>query len=139
MKVFKLNIEKAYFVRLEHGKELIEQILEFLNSHKIEAAFINGIGAVTTAEIGYYDQTKKEYIKKVVNEPCEILSLSGNASVKDGKIFAHLHVVLGYNSKIYCGHLFKAKVFACELFVLPLVGKVPERKFDDVTGLQLWL
>lgn len=140
MKMFKFLTDRAYFLRLEYGKDIISQLIEFLEKEKIRVAFVSAIGAVKSAEIGYYDQIRKDYINREINEACEIISLTGNVSIKDGKPFPHLHVVLGYDSKVYCGHLFKAEVFACEVFVLALdtIDKIPNRKFDGVTGLYLW-
>ncbi len=137
-KVFKFSVSEAYFLRLDYGAELISQLVEFLKSKGISSAYVSGVGAVTSAEVGYYDQVKREYVKRSVDERCEIVSLSGNISIKDGEPFPHLHVALGYNGKVYVGHLFSAKVFACELFVLPLEGEAPSRHYDEQTGLFLW-
>ncbi len=139
MRSFKLGAGRTYLLRLDYGKDLLEQLEEFLKAENIGAAYISGIGAVKSAEIGYYDQKTRKYVKKELKEPLEILSLSGNASLRDGKPFLHLHVVLGLNEKIYGGHLFRAEVFACEIFLAELEGEVPERGFDQQTGLYLWI
>ncbi len=139
MKSFKLHAVRSYFLRLEYGRDVVEQLEEFLKAERIKAAYISGIGAVKSAEIGYYDQKTKEYVKKEIKEPLEILSLSGNVSLKDGRPFPHLHVVLGKDGEIYGGHLFRAEVFACELFLIVLEGEVPERRLDQQTGLYLWI
>ncbi len=138
MKSFEFSTGRSFLVKLEHGKELLMQLKNFLIENEIKSAFVSGIGAVISAEIGYYDQKRKEYIKKSFTERSEILSLSGNVSLLDGEVFPHIHVILGYDNRVYGGHLFSAEVFACELFVLELVGTPPERGFDEVTGLNLW-
>jgi predicted DNA-binding protein with PD1-like motif len=138
MKVFEFELGKGFLLRLDYGKELVRQIEEFLEEKEIHAACISAIGAVRSAVIGYYDQEKKEYVRRELKEPLEILSLSGNVSVKDSKPFCHLHVLLGKDGEVYGGHLFSAEVFACEVFVLPLKGEAPERAFDEQTGLFLW-
>jgi len=140
MKKFEFRAGKSFLLRLDYGRELIKQLEEFLVEEKVKVAYINAIGAVRNASIGYYDQEKKEYVKKVLDEPLEILSLTGNVSLKNGKPFCHLHVILGKDGEIYGGHLFEAEVFACEVFVLVLEGDadIPIRKHDNQTGLQLW-
>lgn len=138
MEQFEFNIGRTFMLRLDHGKDLIKQLNDFVIEKGIKTAFINGIGAVISAEIGYYDQKRREYVKKRFDERSEILSLSGNVSLFEDKTFPHIHVVLGYNNRLYGGHLFSAEVFACELFVVELIGSLPERKFDEVTGLNLW-
>jgi predicted DNA-binding protein with PD1-like motif len=101
---------------------------------------VSGIGAVTKATIGYYDQIKREYVIKSFNQPMEVLSLKGNISVKDGVPFAHLHVVLGKEDfTAIGGHLFEgSEVFAFEFEIVEFEGKVLQRGFDEQTGLYLW-
>jgi hypothetical protein len=138
MKIFEFDTGKAYLIRLDYGADVVSQLESFLLQKKITAGFFNGIGAVKSAEIGYYDQIKREYIIKSIDESSEILSLTGNVSLKDGKPFPHIHIVLGYNGNLFGGHLFRAEVFACEVFVFPLDGETPVREFDEQTGLFLW-
>ncbi len=96
MKAFEFEAGKAFLLRLDYGKELVRQIEDFMEEEKsIQAAHISAIGAVRNAVIGYYDQEKREYVKRELKEPLEILSLSGNVSVKNGRPFCHLHVLLG--------------------------------------------
>ncbi|WP_290598126.1 MULTISPECIES: PPC domain-containing DNA-binding protein [unclassified Archaeoglobus] len=138
MKQFEFQIEKCHLLRLDYGKNLVDQLSSFLEKEGIEAAYVSGIGAVKNAEIGYYDQEKKEYVKRRIEEELEILSLSGNVSLKDGRPYPHIHVVLGKDGNVYAGHLFSAEVFACEIFLLVLDGEAPVREFDRQTGLFLW-
>ncbi|MDI9645572.1 MAG: DNA-binding protein [Archaeoglobales archaeon] len=137
MKFFELKNGRTFLLKLEYGRGIIEQLVEFLFAKKIETAYLSGIGAVKMAEIGYYDQERKEYVKRKIEEPMELLSLTGNVSLRDGKPFCHVHVVLGKDSMIYAGHLFDAEVFACEIYLVELEGKV-SRSYDEQTGLYLW-
>lgn len=138
MKQFEFQIEKCHLLRLDYGKNLVDQLSSFLEKEGIKTAYVSGIGAVKNAEIGYYDQEKKEYVKRRIEEELEILSLSGNVSLKDGRPYPHIHVVLGKDGNVYAGHLFSAEVFACEIFLLVLDGEAPVREFDGQTGLFLW-
>jgi len=138
MKQFEFKIKRSYLVRLDYGKDLVDQLSSFLEKEGVQTAYVSGIGAVKNAEIGYYDQKKKEYVKRRVEEELEILSLSGNVSLKDGRPYPHIHVVLGKDGNVYAGHLFSAEVFACEIFLLVLDGEVAVRDFDSLTGLFLW-
>jgi hypothetical protein len=138
MKAFRFDAGSAFLLGLDYGAELLGQLREFLIENNIDSAFVNGIGALISAEIGYYDQKRKEYAKKRFTERAEILSLNGNVSLLEGEIFPHIHVVLGYDNRLFAGHLFSAEVFACELFVLELIGSTPKRGLDERTGLNLW-
>ncbi len=124
---------------MEHGKELLEQLSKFVESEDIKSALVSGLGAVKWAEIGFYDQKKKEYINLRLNRNMEVSSLTGNVSLKDGKPFLHLHAVLSDGKgDCYGGHLVRAEVFAFEASLIVLKGEPPERELDDVTGLYLW-
>jgi len=125
--------------RLEHGRDVIEEIERVCKERRIKKSAISFIGALKNADTGYYDQKKKKYSRHVFSEPVEILSGTGNVSMKDGKIFIHAHAVLsGKDGRAFGGHLFGGEIFACELAVIPLKGKPLERVPDSTTGLSLW-
>ncbi|QER42746.1 DNA-binding protein [Thermodesulfobacterium sp. TA1] len=126
--------------RIPKGEDLFKWLTEKAKELNIKAGMVSGIGAVTKATIGYYDQIKREYIIKNFNQPMEILSLKGNISVKDGVSFAHLHVVLGKEDfTAIGGHLFEgSEVFAFEFEIVEFEGEAFTRGFDDQTGLYLW-
>ncbi len=139
MKSFEFEVRRSYLLRLDYGRDLLEQLEEFLKAKRIYAAYVSGVGAVRSAEIGYYDQEKRTYVKKEINRPLEILNLSGNVSLKDEEPFLHLHIILGKDGEVYGGHLFRAEVFACEVFLIVLEGEIPKRGPDHQTGLHLWI
>jgi predicted DNA-binding protein with PD1-like motif len=124
---------------LNKGDELIKGLTFVLKENKIASGIISGIGAVSQARIGYFNAQTKKYEDITLKESLEILSINGNVSMKDGEIFAHLHVVFsGKDSKAFGGHLFDAVVYVFEFNVLPLEGKPYVRKYDDDTGLFIW-
>ena len=97
------------------------------------------VGAVKQARLAYYDQVNHEYQKIDLNQPLEIANCFGNLSLKAGKPFSHIHVVLADKTgKTYAGHLIRATVFAAELHLQELLGKKLEREYDQTTGLALW-
>ncbi len=133
------KIKRVIKGRLLKGDEIISEITKILKENSIKAGLISGIGAVSRAKIGYYDQEKRQYIWEEIKEPMEILSLKGNISIKEDEPFAHLHIIL--SRKDYSsigGHLFEADVFAFEFEIIELDGEPYERTFDEDTGLFLW-
>ncbi len=125
--------------RLEKGQEIVSTLTSFLKANSIKSGIINGIGAVSGAKLGFYEQDTKKYISYEFNEPLEILSLKGNVSIKDGEPFPHLHVVLSKKDfTAIGGHLFEANVFAFEFEIIETEGQAFERGFDELTGLFLW-
>ncbi len=127
-----------YLVRLETGEELVGTFARFCDDQRIDTAAVAGIGTVHGAVLGYFDREGKQYVRRTVEGDCELVSLQGNVSLKEGKPYLHAHVVLGTRDfQALAGHLFEAKVAAtCELVVRQLPGMV-QRKKDEKSGL--WL
>lgn len=133
------NFNRIIQGRLFKGDEIISEITKILKEKSINSGLISGIGAVSKAKIGYYDQKTRQYMSKEFCEPMEILSLKGNVSLKDGEPFAHVHIILSKEDYTTIGgHLFEAVVFAFEFEIIELHGKSYERGYDEDTGLFLW-
>ena len=98
------------------------------------------IGAVSAAAFGYYDQTKKEYQTIIRLGEFEIVTGSGNVSLKDNSPFVHAHILFAdENGSSFGGHLMPGTViFAAELCLQELEGEPLVRQHDDKTGLFLW-
>jgi len=131
---------RCLLARLDHGSEIIGQITDIARDLEIKAAFISAVGALTSAEIGFYDQSAHEYkASAVVDEPVEIASLSGNISILEGRPFVHAHAVLSDSSgRTFAGHLVRGTIFASELFLQEMPHSELVRMPDPVTGLRLW-
>lgn len=129
----------SYLVRLDTDEEIIATLTRFVDDRRVDNAFVTGLGSVHHAVLGYYDRIAKEYVRRAVDADCEIASLVGNISVKEGKPLAHVHATLGTRDfQVLAGHLFEGKVAAtCELIVRALPG-MTQRKLDPTTGLWLW-
>ena len=133
------GVAKVFQGSLEKGDDLIPALTAILKEAKISAGAITGIGAVTGAELGYFNGQTKSYEKIHVQENLEIVSLKGNISTKNKEIFPHLHAVLSKKDfSVVGGHLFAGIVYAFEFEILVLAGKPFTRKFDEATGLFLW-
>jgi hypothetical protein len=131
---------RIYQGGLARGKEIIDGLAEIMKRHEITAGTISGLGAVSEAQIGYFDAQSKSYEKMVFHEHMEIVSLKGNISFKDNEVFPHLHVVFSRsNFSTVGGHLFPGtKVYALEFEIVSFEGKAFTRGFDEDTGLFLW-
>jgi predicted DNA-binding protein with PD1-like motif len=136
MKYFVLG--STYIIRLDAGEKIVESLRSLCEQDKITAGFLNGLGAVSEAELGWFDRDAKDYRVLRVQEPCEIISLYGNVSVFDGHPFLHCHIALGSRAfGVRGGHLREAVVSAtCEITLTRFFDEI-ERKKDDETGLYL--
>ena len=57
MKYSKTN--DKIFITISKDELINEKLLEVAEKEKIQSAWINGIGAITDVEIGYYDLEQK--------------------------------------------------------------------------------
>ncbi|MDY6864892.1 MAG: PPC domain-containing DNA-binding protein [Halobacteriota archaeon] len=139
MKLVEEKGGREFLIRMDHDADLLDSIHGLADSQGIRLGIFTGIGALKEAEISYYDQARKEYIKNELNGPLEIANLVGNISIKEEKIFVHAHAILSErDGRTYSGHFERGKIFACELYIRELVGEELVRSYDDTTGLFLW-
>jgi predicted DNA-binding protein with PD1-like motif len=98
--------------RFEDGKDVIESLKRVTKEHKIQSGIIlSGIGMLRNFEISFYSREKAGYVTNKFNEPVELLSLSGNISLRNDETFFHLHVALAKeDTTALGGHLKKAMV-----------------------------
>ncbi|MCE3234728.1 MAG: hypothetical protein K0Q50_908 [Vampirovibrio sp.] len=137
--------ESVFMGRLEKGADIVSSLEEFCAERGIKAAWINLLGALDKATISYYDQEKHQYFHRELTGDYEIISCSGNISLKDGKPFAHLHIVLSDTEySAIGGHLWPntVSVFAAEFAIFKLEGDTGAEDLvrcpDVETGLALW-
>lgn len=132
--------------RLERGESLLEGLVDLAAKRGIVSGSLSGLGAVEWVELCEYDQQSRAYRSPIRVEHAEILSLSGNLSIRDGVVFAHVHGTfsreIGNESdrriEVVGGHVAAAQVFACEFVVDCYDDIALQRKYDARTGLDLW-
>jgi predicted DNA-binding protein with PD1-like motif len=127
--------------RLAKGEDLLAALANCAREHGITLGEVQAIGAVSRARVGYYNQEERKYQYIELNNPREILSLTGNISLKDGEPMVHAHITLsGDDGRAYGGHLAEGTlVFACEFAIQEYRSATPlVRQMDDPTGLFLW-
>ncbi len=130
---------RTLMVRLDHDGEIVSQITYLASKEKICSGIFGIIGALKQAVLGYYDQKSLEYRKILIEEPTELISASGNISLRDDQPFVHAHAVLSdQKGRVWGGHLSKGMIFAAELYLQELLGQPFKREHDPVTGLYLW-
>jgi predicted DNA-binding protein with PD1-like motif len=139
--VKKVKPREIFMGKLSHGGDLLEEITDFCQRENIQLGWIEALGAVQRARLGFYKQETHEYEFFVVDQPLEITKLVGNVSLKDNSPFVHAHVTLAdKRGNAYGGHLAPGTVvFACEFKLEIFDGPVLQRDFDEVTGLSLWV
>lgn len=131
---------RTIVARLEHGADLLDEIVTLAARHGIESGALQGLGALQRARLAYYDQRGRIYDEFTLDEPLELTALAGNLSRRDGAHAAHVHLTLAApDGRAFGGHAAPGCiVFACELVVTELLGPPLERAYDEATGLPLW-
>lgn len=139
MVIKEFHANRLYQGSLDKGVEIVHGLFSIMKQHEIRSGTISGIGAVSEAELGYFNAETKAYEKIRLKENLEIVSLRGNISQKDNEVFPHLHAVLSKRDfSAIGGHLFSGTVYAFEFEIIPFEEKPFTRKFDEATGLFLW-
>ena len=130
---------KRYVIRIDRGEEVITKLQELCEKEDIRLASIEGLGAADHVVVGLYNVEKKEYKKRVFDEEMEITSIIGNITMQGKKVYQHIHMtVCNADLQAFGGHLNECRISGtCELFLTVLDGQVG-RKYDDVTGLNLF-
>lgn len=131
---------RVFIGRLPKGGDLLESLTAVCRERKVELAKVSALGAVEHACVAYYHLGRQEYETFDLQGELEILSLTGNVSLRDGAPIVHAHVVFGdAQGRAFGGHLTPGTiVFACEFVLEELTGARLERGFDAPTGLPLW-
>lgn len=128
----------GFLLRLDKGEEVHSSISAFCAKEGIGFASVSGIGAANHARLAAFDTKTKKYTERDFKGDLEIVSLTGNVAISDGKPKPHLHAcIAGHNLKAAGGHLLSAQVsVTCEL-VLLVPGARVERRRGPETGLML--
>jgi len=131
-------MKQNQILRLNRGNEIISGILDFCKKNNISTAWFTGLGAASKATLALYNLENKNYIRKEIAGPLEIVNIIGNIAIKEREIIIHCHAIFS-NAKMqtFAGHLEKAIVAGtCEI-ILRLLDVKLTRKHDPDTGLNL--
>lgn len=122
-------IDNTYVVRLEVGDEIIGSLTTLCKKENIQAATVQGLGAVDNVTVGYYSTAEGRYLPKTFNKQFEMIALNGNITVKDNEPYLHLHIALSDESyTFFGGHLNNAVIsITAEIFVTKLDGYIGRR------------
>lgn len=131
--------QRTFAVVLATGENVMSCLQQFAEQHRIFAAQIAGIGALSDVELRYFDWDRKNYLSLPVREQVEVASLIGDiAEAPSGKPSIHVHIVVGKrDGSAMAGHLGKAHVRpTLEVLVTESPAHLKKAK-DEETGLAL--
>jgi len=107
------DIVKTFFVQPERDSELVSFLNELARENDIAYGTFTAIGALKSARLAFYDQQTREFIELAdLDEAQELISCMGAITIREGKHYAHAHVVLvDAQGTTRAGHLLEGKVF----------------------------
>ncbi len=124
-------------LRLETGEEVFEELVGWARTERIRAAAVPmGLGQFTRATIGFW--TGHDYDRRTVEEPVELVGLSGSIAEVDDAPSVHLHATLGLpDHSTLSGHLIEGRVgLLAELLVVTFPRQAFGRRLDPESGLR---
>lgn len=128
----------ATLLVLTRGERVVESITNYCIAHDINNAWLRGLGAVTDVQCGYYDLATREYVFREYADVYEVLQLSGNVMLKEGKPFVHLHATFSdTDNQCFGGHVAEMTVAVTLEVELCGYSSGHTRSYDEATGLFL--
>ena len=104
--------DEDLLVRIDPGEEIHSALQQLADDVGFNAAAItSGIGRTRNNIYGYMNNDGI-YIKRELETPSELVSLSGNiARTQDGKAFTHIHCCWSDDdNNVHAGHMFSSTV-----------------------------
>lgn len=137
-KILNNGPEKTYAVVLQYGEEAMEQLKKFAAQEKLFACQFTAIGAFSSAEVGFFDFSIKDYQRIRIGEQTEVLSMVGDISLYEEKPKVHAHVVLGKrDGTAHGGHLLAGIVHPTLEIILTESPVWMRRSMDARSGIPL--
>jgi uncharacterized protein len=129
---------KRYAVIFYEGDEAFSGLLEFAEKYQVTSAHFTAIGAVSDATLGWFDPQRKMYKKIPIVGQHEVIGMSGDIALYQGKPVVHTHMVVGNpDGTTRAGHVLDAYV-SPTLEVMVTVDPITmQKRFDPATDLTL--
>jgi predicted DNA-binding protein with PD1-like motif len=129
---------KQYAVIFYQGDEAFSGLLEFAEKYHVTSAHFTAIGALDGATLGWFDPQRKMYKKIHITGQHEVIGMSGDIALYQGKPVVHTHMVVGSpDGTTHGGHVLEAYV-SPTLEVMVTVDPVTmQKRLDPVTDLTL--
>src|ERR1700722_17161735 len=129
---------KQYAVIFYQGDEAFSGLLEFAEKYQVTSAHFTGIGALNGATLGWFDPQRKMYKKIPIRGQHEVIGMSGDIALYQGRPVVHTHMIVGSpDGTPQGGQLLDAYV-SPTLEVMVTVDPITmQKRFDPATDLTL--
>jgi predicted DNA-binding protein with PD1-like motif len=129
---------KQYAVIFYQGDEAFSGLLDFAEKYHISSAHFTAIGALNGATLGWFDPQRKMYKKIPIEGQVEVIGMSGDIALYQGKPVVHTHMVVGTSDGTTRGGHVLSGYVSPTLEVMVTVDPISmQKRFDPETDLTL--
>jgi predicted DNA-binding protein with PD1-like motif len=129
---------QQYAVIFYQGDEAFSGLLEFAQKYHVTSAHFTAIGAVNGATLGWFDPQRKMYKKIPINGQHEVIGMSGDIALYQGKPVVHTHMIVGApDGTTRAGHVLAAYVSPTLEVMVTVDPATMQKRFDPDTDLTL--
>lgn len=131
-----MNVKKVHVFRVMPGRDLLRDIGQYCEYHKILSAVVVGIiGSLERARINYVVKLPAQFESIEYTGPLEIVSAQGTVALKGTETIYHIHMHIAGRNISTGGHLAEATVFSTAEVSLGELDYQLYRQMDNYTGL----
>src|SRR6202142_2057879 len=129
---------KQYAVIFYQGDEAFSGLLEFAEQYHVTSAHFTAIGALNGATLGWFDPQRKMYKKIPIRGQHEVIGMSGDIALYQGKPVVHTHMVVGSpDGTTRAGHVLDAYVSPTLEVMVTVDPAAMQKRLDPETDLTL--
>jgi uncharacterized protein len=129
---------KQFAVIFYQGDEAFSGLLDFAEQYHVTSAHFTAIGALNGATIGWFDPQRKMYKKIPIDGQHEVIGMSGDIALYQGKPVVHTHMVVGNpDGTTSGGHVLELNVSPTLEVMLTVDPVTTQKRFDPATDLTL--
>lgn len=133
------SAKRIIVARMFPGEDVLETIENVARRHGVKSGYLNLIGAISGAKLGYFDVESKQYKHFSVDADVEVVSCMGNISTHGDDLIVHAHMIVA-DSEGHCygGHLLPGCIVSVTIeLTITETGAELRRTRDADTGLNL--
>jgi predicted DNA-binding protein with PD1-like motif len=132
------NQTTQYAVIFGKGDEAFSGLLDFADKYRVTSAHFTAIGALKGATLGWFDPSRKMYKKIPIDGQVEVIGMSGDIALYQGKPVVHTHMMVGTpDGTPRGGHVLEAFVFPTLEVMVTVDAITMQKRFDPETDLTL--
>ena len=129
---------RTFVLVCDQHDDPVEALTAAAKRFDLRAASLSGIGAFSGVTLGFFDRSRRDYVRRVIREQVEVVSLLGNIALDQGEPRVHAHVVVGRaDGTALGGHLLGGSVDPTLEVTLMESPATLRRRTDPSTGLAL--